>query len=88
MRAVYKYALPIDDFIRVPLPKGARVLTVQMQGDTPCMWVLVDPSAPEEMRRFRLAGTGHELPADGLEYVGTFQMRGGALVFHPFEMTP
>jgi hypothetical protein len=34
----------------------------------------------------RIYGTGHEAPddLDGLHYAGTFQLAGGALVFHAF----
>jgi hypothetical protein len=31
-------------------------------------------------------GTGHDMPDDPGQYVGTFQMHGGALVFHLFEV--
>ncbi len=53
----------------------------------PFIWALVDTDAPEEARVFHVRGTGH--PADALgRYVGTFQIDGGALVFHLFEGEP
>ena len=43
----------------------------------------------ERGRHFRLSGTGHPLGEDYLRiinYIGTFQMENGALVFHLFEI--
>lgn len=50
----------------------------------PRVWALVDPDAPRVKRRLATIGTGQPLPDDADEwaYVGSFQMRGGALVFH------
>ncbi len=60
------------------------------QREVPFLWALVDPDPDlgTETRHFLLAGTGH--PRPDLEwlkivFIGTFQLRGGALVFHLFE---
>jgi hypothetical protein len=83
---VWKQPIPVDGAFELLMPRGARVLTVQVQGTIPCVWMLVDPAAAPERRRFRLAGTGHPIEnAADLDYVGTFQIHGGALVFHLFE---
>lgn len=94
MRRVYKYEFPIQDDLTIYLPIGAEILHVDEQHGIPCMWARVDPSAQMEARRFRLAGTGHDLPSglreDGypvLAHVGSFQMASGALVFHLFAVT-
>jgi hypothetical protein len=56
-----------------------------MQGEMPCAWALVDPEQPKVRRRFWVVGTGHPFPNWwGQLYVGTVQMREGALVFHVF----
>ncbi len=50
------------------------------------MWALVDSEEPTLLRQFKCRGTGHDcsdLRAD--KFVGTFQLAGGALVFHLFE---
>ena len=86
---VYKYSIPINDYFNLDLPIGARILSVQTQGKQPQMWVLVNPEEPTEKRLFRLIGTGHyseELP-DELTFIDTFQLYGGALIFHVFEVT-
>ncbi len=85
---VYKYPITsIQDVVTIIMPKDAKVLTVQVQNGTPCIWAAVDPSQMYlEPRTFRIVGTGHEFEdviVDG--YVGTFQMYDGKLVFHLFE---
>ncbi len=88
-QTVWKFAIPIGDEFSLTMPGGAKILTVQTQFDQPFIWALLDPSAPIEMRHFRLAGTGHPVSAgDRLKHVGTFQLRGGELVFHLFEKLP
>jgi len=85
-KTIWKFPLRVDDIIDVDMPTGARILAVQTQQETPCIWALVDPSAPKERRRFRVFGTGHRIAQeDSLTYVGTFQVGDGALVFHVFE---
>lgn len=83
---VFKYELYPEAVHRVEMPVGATVLSVQMQGQYPCMWALVDPEEGHEVRHFVTCGTGHQLPPDIKAYVGTFQMP--PLVFHVFEVTP
>ena len=86
MRRVYKYPLEVVDRQTIEHPRGARLLCVQMQGDGPCLWALVNPDNPPVETTFRIVGTGHPIEdADDLGYVGTFQMMGGGLVFHVFK---
>lgn len=88
MLAVHKYPMPCEDHFVMTLPIGARLLSVQVQRGQPCLWAIVDPSAANETRRFRFAGTGHPITerAEVLVFVSTFQMEGGSLVFHVFEI--
>ena len=68
------------------MPRGAKILDVQIQRGEVCIWALVDHDEGNETRHFSVFGTGHEiLIADLRNYIGTFQMEGGALVFHLFE---
>jgi hypothetical protein len=85
---VYKFPIPVEDSGRIEMPKGAKILKIQVQHGTPCMWALVDSKAPKEMREFRIVGTGQHIelsPYLELTYIGTFQVNGGHLVFHVFE---
>lgn len=49
---------------------------------------MVNPTMPNDMAvTIRIFGTGHTIQdADRLEYIGTIQMCGGALVFHVFKV--
>lgn len=86
-KTIWKFPIPCEDIFKLDLPLGAKVLTVQTQIGTPCIWVLVDPEMEETPYWFRLAGTGHPLdPVESETYVGTFQLRDGALVFHLFQL--
>ena len=84
MSAVYKYE--IMDRTELRMPRGAKVLAVQVQNGAPRLWALVDPEQPEERRFFEVYGTGHPIPdIHSAVYVATFQVDDGAFVFHLFE---
>lgn len=90
MKTIWKYELLIADHQEIRMPMGAEVLSAQMQGGTLCIWALVDPEASKVMRTFEVFGTGH--PVDNSaptmrQYISTFQLQGGTLVFHLFERT-
>jgi len=83
---IWKFDVPVQDELTVPMPDGAKVLTVQMQGGQPCVWALVDPDRPVRGRQFAWRGTGHETDSLApLMYVGTVQMMNGSLIFHLFD---
>lgn len=86
MEKIFKYPIEVTDEQIVLLPTGAKILTIQNQGDIPCLWALVNPTAPTDMAiTIRIYGTGHDVTdSDSLEYISTFQMMGGSLVFHSF----
>lgn len=87
MKAIWKFTLPAMSGAMVEMPQGAAVLCVQSQGDVPMIWAEVDTEAPKIKRRFFTYGTGHEMPPmsdDPRHYIGTFQISGGALVFHVY----
>ena len=85
MKTMYKYQLNVTDFQTIQMPKGAKILTVQVQSAYgPCLWALVDPTQELENVKIRIAGTGHPIEEDIVKHIGTFQLQGGALVFHAF----
>lgn len=89
MKRIYKYPLAITGLQSVPLPVGAEILTVQMQGDSLCLWALVDAKVVSVTRRtFEVFGTGHDMDTNPRTYLGTVQQAGGALVWHVFERRP
>lgn len=88
MKKIYKYPIEIQSEQIVLLPTGAKILTVQSQGEKACLWAIVNPTMPNDMAiTLRIIGTGHTITdSDKLEYIGTIQLCGGALVFHVFRV--
>jgi len=83
---VFKYPLELADKIVLKMPENAQMLCVQVQYGSVCLWAAVDPEAPDEKRTIYVRGTGHELGMAAVsKYIGTFQLTGGALVFHVFD---
>jgi hypothetical protein len=89
IKKVFKYELAVNDAFPISMPKGAEILTVQVQKGVPCLWALVDPETPEEVRHFRMAGTGHCISCNderfNYKYISSFQLGEGSLIFHVFE---
>lgn len=83
---IWKWRIDVTDMQTVIMPIGAKLLDVQMQNGECCIWALCDHTAPTEPRTIAIYGTGNQMPEDHGEYIATFQMRGGALVFHAFEV--
>ena len=86
MRTVHKFPIPIEDDFTLEIPAGAKLLHVATQHGQPCLWACVDTEHEPIPYRFWLRGTGHEIAVTrhGAAYLGTFQLEGGALVFHLF----
>lgn len=89
-KKIWKFTLPMADYPVVSMPKGARVLSVGVQRGDVQVWALVDPEAPMEDRRFKVAGTGHYLVGgvENMRFIGTVHMASGQLVWHIFEEAP
>jgi hypothetical protein len=83
MKTIWKFKLTPVSALHIPA-KG-KLMTVQVQREEPCLWVLVDPNAQTELRVFDTYGTGHNLPENPGTYVATFQTNNGHLVWHVFE---
>ena len=91
---IYKYPLPIEDVVKITLPYGASILDVQIQHGDPYIWAMVEPDNDPEERVLCIFGTGQEIPMVELhssspyyDYIGTFQMKDGDIVFHVFELS-
>lgn len=81
---IWKYGLAVVDEQIIRTRSVRRFLDVQVQGDTPCLWVQVDEEGVEESWRIRIIGTGNPMPENPGIFCGTFQWYNGALVFHAF----
>jgi len=78
MITIYKY--PIG---KVSMPKGAKVLTVDVKVGEFYLWAEVDTDAPLEEREFHVYGTGYPLP-DNRCYIATvFE---NVFVWHVYEV--
>jgi hypothetical protein len=83
---IYKYCLELKNLQAVQIPRGAKLLSVQIQRGNLCVWALVDPGMPTENRLISVHGTGHPLSDDDHgTFLGTVQMAGGDLVWHVFD---
>ena len=85
IKTIFKYPLEVIDEQTIEMPSGAQILTVQMQRGLLYLWALVPVAAPMMQRRIITHGTEHPVPPTTGEYIGTYQLDGGSLIFHVFE---
>lgn len=85
-KSIWKFELSMDN-LSIKMPKGAQILSVQVQNNRPCIWALVDPKAEIKEKVIEIFGTGEAIPCDGISrvFIGTFQLQEGTWVFHLFE---
>ena len=87
MKAVWKYPLPIIDNVEISLPKDSKILCVKTQKNDLCLWALVNPDENEtESVKLRIAGTGHPIEEENLEYIDSVLMYEDNFVIHIFKI--
>lgn len=95
MKTIYKYTLGVTDMNAIPMPFGAEILSVQVQNGSPQIWALVEKNAVPFTRYFATVGTGNPFETEYKDefgdqvkpkFIGTYQLEGGKLVFHVFEV--
>jgi hypothetical protein len=89
MKKIYKYDISGDYLQEILMPKGAQILTAQVQAGIPRIWALIDTDQPTEKRKFILMGTGQGIPDEitaNIKYIDTFQECNGEFVWHLFEV--
>lgn len=90
MLTIHKFNVGVQDEFTLSLPENAQILTVDVQREDVCFWVLLDPNLEIEKieRKFVCFGTGHRIPfrLAELQKVGTVLLHSEALVFHYFEV--
>lgn len=85
MIAIYKYKLAIQSEQVIKLPVLNTILSVRTQDGAPFLYANVDTLSEERDVTVRTYGTGQEIdPNLVLEYVGTYELCGGQLVYHVF----
>jgi len=83
MRKIWKFT--ISEQTRILVPEGSEILDFQLQKGKPQIWLMVDEEKPTVTRNFEIFGTDRDVP-DEAQYIGTFQLLLGELVFHLFEV--
>ena len=88
---IWKFSLQITDRQTVTMPVGANILSVQDQAGGLQLWAIVNPDAEREQRVIEIVGTGNPMADVDKEdlarfHIATVQVRGGALVWHVFEL--
>jgi hypothetical protein len=86
MKAIWKFPLETTGRQTIAIPKDGFILHVAAQFNIPCLWVEVDPTAPKVDRQFEIFGTGHPIPEADRDYLGSYFLDGGSLVFHVIEL--
>lgn len=81
MKTVHKYPLKLQAEQSVAIPRGGKILSAQLQGDTICVWVEVDDTTEKRQHvTFIVVGTGCEVPTYANHHIATVQM--GPMVWH------
>lgn len=83
---IWKFELPVDfgDYV-LEFPKCAEFLTVQVQREKPMLWARVQDVDEKAKYLVSIMPTGDECNKTiCMQYVGTFQMYNGFLVYHVF----
>lgn len=85
MDTIWKFPLTLTDVQEIILPAGARLLTVQLQDNVPCLWALVnDYIGLTQVRTIEIHGTGNPIEGNHQRrYIATFQQP--PFVWHVFE---
>lgn len=70
------------------LHEGYRILSVQSQFGSPCLWVLVDTNNVQVSVDIAIFATGEWIHDDcsRMRHIETFMLEGGGYVFHAFEV--
>ena len=72
MRTIWKFPVPFPGG-DIAMPKGAKILTLQMQQGVPTLWAEVVPDGLNEIHHLVIYGTGHPIHSGSGSYIGTFQ---------------
>ncbi len=87
MKTIWKYKLHGDVNFALPLPQGAKILKIHLQGDELILWALVDTANILETRFFRIISTGWDIQGiEKLRYIDTYFEYNESLVWHLFEL--
>jgi len=84
MKKIYKYDVAIVECQLIPMPLGAKILSIALQNGEVKIWAMVNPEEGVLVpRHILLVGTGQRVEDDAQTFLGTVNM--GAFVWHFFE---
>lgn len=72
---IWKYELRGRGVSTRTMPIGARIVSLEIQNDIPCIWAIVEPGNPLQTREFCIVGTGWDIQIPNYTYVGMYQTR-------------
>jgi hypothetical protein len=81
---IYKFIIPLQSTPFVYMPKGANIVSCQIQDEKITVWALCDPNAEKAKRYFAVVNTGEEFSNVNLRFIATVQL--GAYVYHVHEI--
>lgn len=90
MKTIWKFELRSTDIQTLKVPKGYKVLTLQLQRGIPYIWIECDPNNDSTYLKLRTYGTGHEITneeSERLSYVGTYLIHQDSIVLHVYQQT-
>lgn len=82
MKTIFKYPLALIRQQTLMVPSQRKALSVQAQYGQICLWMAVEPSYGAVSMQVTIVGTGHDIPDDGSDFVGTVQL--DDFVWHVF----
>lgn len=85
MESIFKYELGVTHEQIITMPAKAKLLSIQVQKGLVQLWALVDLNEPIKGRKIRTIGTGYQIHEYPGEYITTYQLEDGSLVYHVFD---
>jgi hypothetical protein len=80
---IWKFEFEVADAVSVTMPQGAKVIHVGTQNPYHiCLWAMVNPESPVEIRNFCVRGTGHSIAGITHPHLGS--VKDGPFVWHVF----
>ena len=85
-KQIWKYDTPPTDTVLIAMPKGSKVIHVDVQKPPfVSFWAEVNPAAGLTDYKFHVRGTGHPFTGEEDLYIGTCIDRELGLVWHVYH---
>jgi len=85
--SIWKFTLENETAQKIKMPKGAKILSVEIQRNEIVVYAMVNTSiAEKEQRKFKIIGTGDSMDAsiNNYTFLGSVLVQNGDYVFHVF----